>query len=64
MSELDCDMLTERGVTKDEATGHHQGLGLHICQAVVESYDGEMTLMKSEWGGLKVLIHLPNTANA
>ncbi len=64
LSELDCDMLTERGVTKDEATGHHQGLGLHICQAVVESYDGEMTLMKSEWGGLKVLIHLPNTANA
>ena len=54
----DCQLLSQRGVSRDEACDQHQGLGLHICQAVVDSYGGTMTL-QTERAGLKICVTLP-----
>ncbi|MDX1343896.1 MAG: ATP-binding protein, partial [Reinekea sp.] len=54
----DCQLLSQRGVSRDEASDQHQGLGLHICQAVVDSYGGTMTL-QTERAGLKICVTLP-----
>ncbi|ODC04357.1 hypothetical protein BFW38_13255 [Terasakiispira papahanaumokuakeensis] len=49
--------LTHRGVRLDESGSGH-GLGLSICTAVVESYQGEMVFEPSPLGGLRVAIRL------
>ena len=59
----ECALYAQRGVTKDEVSDQHQGLGLHICQAVVDSYEGSLVLTKSKLGGLNVLIRLPNSGS-
>lgn len=59
MSAAQAQTLIARGVTRDEADQDHQGLGLHICQAVIESYGGHWQLKRSNKGGLKVEISLP-----
>ncbi len=47
-----------RGTRLDEQTEGH-GLGLGIVRDIVESWDGRLSLLESEWGGLKVVIELP-----
>jgi signal transduction histidine kinase len=58
----DSARLTQRGVTRDESSVEHQGLGLHICQAVIESYEGQWVMDKAILGGLKIRIELPDLA--
>ncbi|WP_322615385.1 sensor histidine kinase [Pseudomonas sp. BIC9C] len=47
-----------RGTRLDEQT-HGHGLGLGIVRDIVDSWGGKLSLLQSEWGGLKVLIELP-----
>lgn len=49
--------LSERGVRLDEQADG-SGLGLSICRAVAESYDGELVFAASELGGLQVKVSL------
>jgi len=49
--------LSERGVRLDEQADG-SGLGLSICRAVAESYDGELVFAASEFGGLQVKVSL------
>ncbi|EAR08292.1 ATP-binding protein, partial [Reinekea blandensis] len=53
------DVLSQRGVTRDESGSDHQGLGLHICQEVVASYSGRWSFQRSTLGGLAVRVELP-----
>ncbi|GGX39777.1 sensor histidine kinase [Saccharospirillum salsuginis] len=59
--EADYERLAGRGVRLDESdrTERGHGLGLSICQAVVDSYRGEMTFDRSTLGGLRVRVVLP-----
>ncbi|WP_332769131.1 sensor histidine kinase [Pseudomonas koreensis] len=47
-----------RGTRLDEQTDGH-GLGLGIVRDIVETWGGLLVLGESEWGGLKVVIELP-----
>ncbi|MBP0048702.1 sensor histidine kinase [Marinobacterium sp. AK62] len=58
VSEADLTRIAARGVRVDEAASEGSGLGLSICQAIVESYGGEMQFSRSELGGLKVDLRL------
>ncbi|WP_027853217.1 sensor histidine kinase [Marinobacterium litorale] len=50
--------LSQRGLRVDESQGDGQGLGLSICQSVVESYDGTINFEHSRHGGLAVVIDM------
>ncbi|MEH6472998.1 MAG: sensor histidine kinase [Halopseudomonas sp.] len=51
--------LTERGVRIDESVEGH-GLGLSICQMIVDSYQGEIGFSPaSDSGGFRVKVELP-----
>ena len=52
------DQVFSRGTRLDEQT-HGHGLGLGIVRDIVDSWGGELSLLESEWGGLKVVIQLP-----
>jgi signal transduction histidine kinase len=52
------DQVFGRGTRLDEQT-HGHGLGLGIVRDIVDSWGGKLSLLESEWGGLKVLIGLP-----
>ncbi|MGF6088718.1 sensor histidine kinase [Pseudomonas sp. 18173] len=52
------DQVFSRGTRLDEQT-HGHGLGLGIVRDIVDSWDGKLLLLDSEWGGLKVVIELP-----
>jgi signal transduction histidine kinase len=52
------DQVFSRGTRLDEQTEGH-GLGLGIVRDIVDSWDGRLALLDSEWGGLKVVIELP-----
>lgn len=52
--------LSERGVRLDEQA-NGSGLGLSICRAVAESYDGELVFAASELGGLQVKVNMKAT---
>jgi signal transduction histidine kinase len=56
----DLQRLSQRGVRLDEQAGG-SGLGLSICQAVAESYDGELRFASSSLGGLQVKVSLKAT---
>lgn len=56
----DLQRLSQRGVRLDEQAGG-SGLGLSICQAVAESYDGELRFASSPLGGLQVKVSLKAT---
>ncbi|MGF6141256.1 sensor histidine kinase [Pseudomonas laurylsulfatiphila] len=52
------DQVFSRGTRLDEQT-HGHGLGLGIVRDIVDSWGGTLSLLESEWGGLKVVIKLP-----
>ncbi|RAI67172.1 ATP-binding protein [Pseudomonas fluorescens] len=52
------DQVFSRGTRLDEQT-HGHGLGLGIVRDIVDSWGGKLSLLQSEWGGLKVVIELP-----
>ncbi|MCY1392492.1 Adaptive-response sensory-kinase SasA [compost metagenome] len=52
------DQVFSRGTRLDEQT-HGHGLGLGIVRDIVDSLGGTLSLLESEWGGLKVVIELP-----
>jgi signal transduction histidine kinase len=52
------DQVFNRGTRLDEQT-HGHGLGLGIVRDIVDSWGGKLSLLESEWGGLKVVIELP-----
>ncbi|AZO86860.1 ATP-binding protein [Stutzerimonas stutzeri] len=52
------DQVFSRGTRLDEQT-HGHGLGLGIVRDIVDSWGGKLSLLESEWGGLKVVIELP-----
>ncbi|PMZ71016.1 sensor histidine kinase [Pseudomonas sp. FW305-70] len=52
------DQVFGRGTRLDEQT-HGHGLGLGIVRDIVDSLGGKLSLLESEWGGLKVVIELP-----
>ena len=52
------DQVFSRGTRLDEQT-HGHGLGLGIVRDIVDSWGGKLSLVQSEWGGLKVVIELP-----
>jgi signal transduction histidine kinase len=52
------DQVFSRGARLDEQT-HGHGLGLGIVRDIVDSWGGKLSLLQSEWGGLKVVIELP-----
>ena len=52
------DQVFSRGTRLDEQT-HGHGLGLGIVRDIVDSWDGKLSLLQGEWGGLKVQIELP-----
>jgi signal transduction histidine kinase len=52
------DQVFSRGTRLDEQTEGH-GLGLGIVRDIVDSWGGKLSLLESEWGGLKVVIELP-----
>ncbi|MDF9774214.1 sensor histidine kinase [Pseudomonas baetica] len=52
------DQVLSRGTRLDEQTDGH-GLGLGIVRDIVDTWGGRLSLLESEWGGLKVVIELP-----
>jgi signal transduction histidine kinase len=52
------EQVFSRGTRLDEQTDGH-GLGLGIVRDIVDSWSGKLSLLESEWGGLKVVIELP-----
>lgn len=52
------DQVFSRGTRLDEKI-HGYGLGLGIVRDIVDSWGGKLSLLESEWGGLKVVIELP-----
>lgn len=62
VAESDLEKLVQRGLRLDEtdsknSLGH--GLGLSICAAIVQSYNGDLTFHHSTLGGLKVIAAFP-----
>ena len=55
------DQVFSRGTRLDEQTEGH-GLGLGIVRDIVDSWGGKLSLLESEWGGLKVVVELPRHA--
>ena len=61
LDEAECEAALKRGVRLDEqAPG--SGLGLAIVGDLARAYDGELTLGRSELGGLSARIMLPATS--
>jgi len=55
-------LLSQRGTRLDEQVAGH-GLGLAICQEIINAYGGELRLGRSaQLGGLSVAVQLPKTA--
>ena len=50
-----------RGTRVDEQGDSNYGLGLSICQSVVNSYGGQMRLHAARSGGLEVIIDIPQS---
>lgn len=55
--------MTWRGNRADEQGDNNHGLGLSICNSVVISYNGKMSLNAGRLGGLQVIIDLPQSAS-
>lgn len=59
--EPERERMMARGIRSDESDDRNYGLGLSICQSVVASYKGDITLGQACLGGLEVLIRLPQS---
>jgi signal transduction histidine kinase len=51
--------VLERGTRLDEQVQGH-GLGLGIVRDIVEAWGGQIEMLDSPWGGLRVSVELPN----
>ncbi|WP_244662998.1 ATP-binding protein, partial [Vibrio harveyi] len=58
IDEAGCKEVLKRGVRLDETTPG-TGLGLNIANELTHSYRGELTLSRSQLGGLRVDLLLP-----
>lgn len=61
VSDAQLQRVNARGIRADESgeqKGH--GLGLSICQAIAESYNGQIVNSRSEMGGFRVEVILQN----
>ncbi|WP_138435279.1 ATP-binding protein [Marinobacter shengliensis] len=61
MSDEDCQRALERGGRLDEARSG-SGLGLSIVKDLVQLYGGQLSLGRSDLGGLKVIAQFPTRA--
>ncbi len=59
VSQEELEIITDRGVRLDESIQGH-GLGLSISQDIVASYSGSLSFDRSDLGGLKADVFLPN----
>ena len=50
--------IKQRGVRLDETVAGH-GLGLGICNDIIDTYQGDISFSKSRLGGLKVTLEIP-----
>ncbi|MDC1287548.1 sensor histidine kinase [Gammaproteobacteria bacterium] len=50
--------ITQRGVRLDETVAGH-GLGLGICNDIIDTYQGSISFSESALGGLKVTVEIP-----
>jgi signal transduction histidine kinase len=50
--------IKQRGVRLDETVAGH-GLGLGICNDIIDTYQGSMAFSESALGGLKVTVEIP-----
>lgn len=55
---LEAQRILERGVRADEAVPGH-GIGLAIVRDILDSYEGEIVIGKSELGGAKIKLSFP-----
>ena len=60
ISEADRTRVFGRGIRTDEKVQGH-GLGLAIVRDTVDLYGGRLTLDRSDLGGARITIHLPNS---
>ncbi len=58
VTEAEMKQMSMRGVRIDEHNGEGSGLGLSICNAIVDSYAGHMAYSRSPLGGLCIDIRL------
>ena len=49
--------LLQRGVRADQSTAGH-GIGLSIVRNIVDAYQGELTMEKSQLGGVAVIVRM------
>jgi signal transduction histidine kinase len=52
------EQIKQRGVRLDESKAGH-GMGLSICQEIIDSYQGKLEYSDSDLGGLKVKVCIP-----
>jgi two-component system sensor histidine kinase BaeS len=38
------------------------GLGLAVCQAIIEAHNGTITAQQSNMGGIKIIVNLPEAS--
>ncbi len=58
IEEAEAARVLQRGVRLDEATPGH-GIGLPMVREIVEAYEGELKVGRSELGGANIVISLP-----
>ncbi len=58
LEQSQIERISQRGVRLDESRDGH-GIGLGLCQDIVNSYQGGMEFSRAEPGGLRVMIRIP-----
>lgn len=58
LEQAQIEQIRQRGVRLDETRAGH-GIGLSLCQDIVDSYQGEIRYSRAELGGLRVTLHIP-----
>jgi len=58
LDQSQIEQISQRGVRLDETREGH-GIGLSLCQDIVDSYQGKIKYSRAEIGGLRVLLRVP-----
>jgi signal transduction histidine kinase len=58
LTTLQIEQIRKRGVRLDETIAGH-GLGLGICNDIIDTYEGTISFSESAPGGLKVIVEIP-----